>query len=123
MLTGRSIRFGNFSALPRRRLESLVVVSEFWNHYAAAVFKSRQPFVTVPTRATRLSGNPQMNFIRLVVTASAHLGLQRHDRRADARGLAGADRLPGVGPVATLAIRLVTTLAIPGWATTPSASC
>ncbi len=67
-LTGIGVRVGNFSVIPRRRLESLAVVSELWSHYAAAVFKSRQPFCSVPThRATRLAGKPQMNFVRLVV--------------------------------------------------------
>ena len=44
------VRVGNFSAIPRRRLESLVAVSELWNHYAAAAFQSRQPYCTIPTQ-------------------------------------------------------------------------
>ncbi len=57
LLTGVPVKVGNFSVIPRSRLESLVIVSELWNHYAAAVFKSRQPHCTVPTRrAKRLSG-------------------------------------------------------------------
>src|SRR5262249_41744968 len=43
LLTGIRVRVGNFSVVPRARLESLVAVSELWNHYAAAAFKSRQP--------------------------------------------------------------------------------
>ena len=43
VLTGVHVRVGNFSVIPRSRLESLVTVSELWNHYAAAVFKSRRP--------------------------------------------------------------------------------
>ena len=59
---------GNFSIIPRPRLASLVVVSEMWNHYAAAAFKSRQPLCTVPTqRAKRLDGKSKMNFVNLVV--------------------------------------------------------
>src|SRR5262249_10223862 len=57
VLTGRRIRVGNFSVIPRSHLRALVVVSEMWNHYAAAVFASQQPFVIVPTtRARRLAG-------------------------------------------------------------------
>ena len=41
------MRVGNFSVIPRDLLSRLVVVSELWNHYAAAVFKSRLPFVTL----------------------------------------------------------------------------
>ena len=43
-LTGYDVRVGNFSVIPRTRLGGLVVVSELWNHYAAAVFRSRQPY-------------------------------------------------------------------------------
>jgi hypothetical protein len=67
-LTGIRVRVGNFSAIPRSLLGRVVVVSELWNHYAAAVFKSRLPFETVPTqRAPRLSGHSRMNFVSLVI--------------------------------------------------------
>ena len=67
LLTGRGIRVGNFSAVPRSRLASLIVVSELWNHYAAAVVNSRQPHAGIPTRrASRLAGESSMNFVRLV---------------------------------------------------------
>ena len=67
-LTGIAVRVGNFSVVPQRQLRRLVAVSELWNHYAAAVFKSRLPFVTVPTqRATRLAGKSRMNFVALVM--------------------------------------------------------
>jgi hypothetical protein len=40
----------------------LVVISEFWNHYAAAVIKARLPHETVDTsRARRLGGQSSMN--------------------------------------------------------------
>jgi glycosyltransferase involved in cell wall biosynthesis len=68
LLTGTRVRVGNFSVIPSERLASLVVVSELWNHYAAAVFNSRQPFCTIPTaRGKRLAGQSRMNFVRLVV--------------------------------------------------------
>ena len=38
VLIGTGVRVGNFSVIPRRRLSSLVVVAEIWNHYAAAGF-------------------------------------------------------------------------------------
>ena len=68
VLTGRGVRVGNFSAIPRARLESLVVVSELWVHYAAAVVRSRQPWSAVPvSRDRRLDGRSRMNFVALVV--------------------------------------------------------
>ena len=67
VLTGKGVRVGNFSVMPRRRLSSLVVVAEIWNHYAAAVFRSRQPHCMIPThRSRRLCGSSSMNFVSLV---------------------------------------------------------
>ena len=68
MLTGIGVRIGNFSLIPQPQLHRLVVVSDLWNHYAAAVIKARIPIARVPTaRARRLSGRPTMNFTSLVV--------------------------------------------------------
>ncbi len=68
MLTGRTIRFGNFSLLPRRHIDSIVAYPELWNHYAAAVLKARIPYTTVRTdRGKRLRGKSQMSFVSLVI--------------------------------------------------------
>ena len=67
LLTGERVRVGNFSVIPRYLLRRLVAVDDLWNHYAAAVFHSRIPFITVPTeRGTRYAGRSQMNFVALV---------------------------------------------------------
>ena len=67
LLTGESVRVGNFAAVPSAILERLVVVSALWNHFAAAVFHARIPYITVPTsRGTRYSGRSQMTFVSLV---------------------------------------------------------
>lgn len=68
LLTGVSVRVGNFSALPWSAVSSFVVVSEAWNHYAAAVFKARLPRAFVPiARGTRLAGQSTMNFVSLAM--------------------------------------------------------
>jgi hypothetical protein len=68
LLTGVSVRIGNFSLIPSSHLHRLVVVSDIWNHYAAGVVKARVPIAHVPTsRASRLTGRPKMNFTSLVV--------------------------------------------------------
>ncbi len=78
LLTSVRVRVGNFSAIPRRRLESLVAVSELWNHYAAAAFHSRQPYCTVPTeRARRLGGRSSMNFVSLVTHGLSAISVYR----------------------------------------------
>lgn len=68
LLTGISVKVGNFSLLPRAALGQLVVVSDLWNHYAASVFKARLPRTAIETRrAHRLRGTSHMNFVALVV--------------------------------------------------------
>jgi hypothetical protein len=117
-LTGNGVRVGNFSAIPRRRLTSLAVVAELWNHYAAAVFRSRQPYCMIPTRrSTRFCGRSSMNFVSLV----AH-GLSAISVYSDVVGvrlLVMAVLLAFVtltGIVAAVIVRVATNWAIPGWA-------
>ena len=119
LLTGQRVRVGNFSVIPRQRLASLVGVAEIWNHYAAAVFKSRQPCCGIAAcRATRLAGRSRMSFVSLVIH-----GLSAISVHADVVGvrlliasLAGI-MLAAAGLAVIVAVRLLTTLAIPGWAT------
>lgn len=67
-VTGQSYRMGNFSVIPRRRLESLVGNSGLWSHYAATVFRSRIPYIGLETnRAKRLDGESRMNFVSLIM--------------------------------------------------------
>ena len=67
LLTGISVRVGNFSILPSPLLANLVYVPDLWNHYAAAVFRSGLPFTTLPTtRGPRLQGRSRMDWISLV---------------------------------------------------------
>jgi glycosyltransferase involved in cell wall biosynthesis len=118
-LTGVSVRVGNFSILPSPYLNTLVVMSELWNHYAAAVFRSKLPFTMIPIpRGTRIFGTSRMNFVALV----SH-GLSAISVFGDIVGvrlligaLAGS-LLAGVGMVLVAMIRLFTNRAIPGWAT------
>jgi glycosyltransferase involved in cell wall biosynthesis len=119
LLTGVSVRVGNFSVLPYTALDTLVVVSELWNHYAAAIFKSRVPHTTVPTvRGTRLAGGSQMRFAALVVHGLSALSV--YGDLIGVRMLVALTILAlavGLGIALTIALRLVTSLAIPGWAT------
>jgi len=68
LLTGRGIRFGNFSLMPAEHLESIVAFPELWNHYAAAVLRSRLPYSTIRgDRGYRLHGKSRMDFVSLVI--------------------------------------------------------
>jgi hypothetical protein len=118
-LTGVTVRVGNFSVLPSRYLDPLSVMPELWNHYAAAVFRSKLPLITIPTpRGCRIAGKSKMNFVALV----SH-GLSAIAVFADVVGarlltasLVGA-LLTGGGIATVIGIRLFTDWAIPGWAT------
>lgn len=118
-LTGLGVKVGNFSILPWAYLDTLVVLGETWNHYAAAVFRSKLLFTTTPIpRGYRLAGESQMNFVSLV----AH-GLSAISVFSDVMGvrlliasLTGV-LLAGAGIAVVAGIRLFSNLAIPGWAT------
>jgi glycosyltransferase involved in cell wall biosynthesis len=119
IFTGISVRVGNFSILPSAYLGTLVVMSELWNHYAAALFRSGLPFLTVPIpRGYRIAGTSKMNFVSL----AAH-GMSAISVFGDVVGvrlliasMAGA-LLAALGILAVILIRLLTNAAIPGWAT------
>jgi hypothetical protein len=118
-LTGVTVRVGNFSILPFGYLSTLSVMPELWNHYAAAVFRSKLPFTTIPVpRGYRIAGVSQMNFVALV----SH-GLSAISVFGDVVGvrllivsLAGA-LLAGLAILTALSVRVFTDWAIPGWAT------
>lgn len=68
VLVGQRVRVGNFSVMRRDCLEGLCCSPELWNHFAAAVFATRQPMAFIPTqRAHRLAGQSKMNFPGLVM--------------------------------------------------------
>ena len=119
LLTGVRVRVGNFSVLSAPHLDTLVSMSELWNHYAAAVFRSRIPFQMVPIpRGKRIAGTSRMNFSSLV----SH-GLSAISVFADvvgARLLTAClctSAISGLGILAVIAIRIFTNRAVPGWAT------
>jgi glycosyltransferase involved in cell wall biosynthesis len=118
-LTGIRVRVGNFSIVPRDRLESIIVVSDLWNHYAAAAFKSRQPSCLLPTRrARRLHGRSRMNFVDLVAHGLSAISV--YSETVGVRLLVLACLMVAlvlIGAMLTVAVRLATPWAIPGWAT------
>jgi hypothetical protein len=119
LLTGVQVRVGNFSVVPSSVLRRLVAVSELWNHYAAAVYKAKLPIALISTqRRCRLDGSSRMNLISLVVhglSAMAVFG-DRIGVRLLVVVCIGMSVVSGA-LVSVVAIRLLTSLAIPGWAT------
>lgn len=119
VLTGLRVEVGNFSILPSRDLITLVVMSELWNHYAAAMIRSGLPLATTPIpRGHRIAGKSKMNFVSL----AAH-GMSAISVYGDIVGvrllfasIAGS-LLAVIGILAVVWIRVFTNHAIPGWAT------
>ncbi len=118
LLTGRRIRFGNFSVIPAARVGQLVLAPELCAHYAATVVKSRIPYILVPTaRQPRLGGVSAMSFVALVMhgfNAISVFGDRVVTRVLLASGAIMAACLAGAGIVT--GVRLLTDLAVPGWA-------
>jgi len=119
ILTGLSVRVGNFSILPSAYLSTIVTLPEMWNHYAAAVFRSRLPFTTIPIpRGYRIAGTSQMNFVALVTHGLSAISV--FGDVVGVRLLIGSlvgSLLATVGIVVVVMIRFFTHQAIPGWAT------
>ena len=118
-LTGFAVRVGNFSVLPPKALGTLMVVSELWNHYAAAVFRARIPHSSIPLpRGTRLAGQSKMNFVSLLVHGLSAISVFSDVVGARLLALAAAAIvLAAVLVGVVIGVRFFTDLAIPGWAT------
>jgi glycosyltransferase involved in cell wall biosynthesis len=116
-LVGHGVRVGNFSVVPRRRLRSIVTVSELWSHYAAAVFVSRQPHTSVLcVRGRRIDGASRMNFVALVMHGLGAISVFCDIvavRLLIATGLLGG--LATAGMLASLGVRLLSAAVLPGW--------
>jgi hypothetical protein len=119
LLTGIPVKVGNFSVVPASQLDRLVVVSELWNHYAAAVFKARLSREAIPTtRATRLAGPSRMNFVALIGHGLSAMSVHAETIGVRLLVLAGiAASVVTALLVAVVVVRFFTGLAIPGWAT------
>jgi hypothetical protein len=123
VLTGHDIRQGNFSIIPQQQWRRLTVLSELWNHYAAAVIKARLPHERIPTaraaRAARLAGRPKMNLVSLAVHGLSALSVFSEVIGVRLLVLAGLTTLVlATAFLGVLGLRLCTDLAIPGWAST-----
>jgi hypothetical protein len=119
LLTGVRVEVGNFSILPSRYLGTLVVTSELWNHYSAAVIRSGLLMITIPIpRGHRIAGKSKMNF----VTLAAH-GMSAISVYGDVVGVRVlvasmlGSLIAAAGIVAVIVLRIFANRAVPGWAT------
>lgn len=119
LLVGRIINFGNFSLIPKKRLLSLVSRPELWQHYPAAIIRSRIPYHTIPSkRGQRYFGQSSQNLGNLLVHGLS--GLSIFGETVYARiffSLLGVSLATVIGIGVVLFIRFGTDWATPGWAT------
>jgi polyisoprenyl-phosphate glycosyltransferase len=117
VLTGFSVRIGNFSVIPMTHVARLLVSSDLWSHYAAAVVRSRVPLVTIPIdRGERIQGRSTMDFVALVAHGLSAISVFRE--RVGTRLLVGA--VAGAGLLAAfliagVALAIVSQPAVPTW--------
>jgi glycosyltransferase involved in cell wall biosynthesis len=124
LLTGKKISFGNFMLLPKKEIDKLVFYNEIWNHLAGAILLSGIPFTTIPShRGKRYEGSSKMGFTSLLLHGLGALGV--FIQVVAARLLIFSLIMVAISLIAILLIlfiKVFTTKAIPGWATTAVSS-
>ena len=67
IFTGKLIKFGNFSCLPKIHVEQLIQKSYLWNSYSSSVVKTINDRIFIAsTRGSRYVLPSKMNFIALI---------------------------------------------------------
>jgi polyisoprenyl-phosphate glycosyltransferase len=117
LLTGVSVRFGNFSVLRHSALAPLMVSPDLWNHYAATIVKGRLRYTLLPSpRGRRITGRSSMNFVALFTHGLSAISV--FSEEMGARVLLGAaiacSAITLVG-IAGVVARGVTSFAFPVW--------
>jgi glycosyltransferase involved in cell wall biosynthesis len=122
LLTGKSISFGNFCCIPRSLLERLVTIPDLWNHFSGSVIKSKLPYDKIPTvRSRRYFGGSKMSLENLVIhgLSSISIYLESVTIKLLVVSILGIVMV-ALLVVAIILVRLLTDLAIPGWASSVS---
>jgi hypothetical protein len=118
ILTGQGIQFGNFSLLPRPALARLVCSSDIWNHFAAAISRSRLGIKMIPTsRGKRFAGESKMSLVSLIIHGLSAMSV--HADRVAIRLIVASTFTAVLSFMAILwvvGVKVFTDLAIPGWA-------
>jgi len=120
LLTGKVIEFGNFSILPFDQAKKLAYVSEIWNHFPGGVIRSKLSYNSIPIiRGTRLAGKSKMNLVSLILHGLSAISvyLDTVAVRIVISSLVLVVLSILVALVVSI-IRLTTSYASPGWATT-----
>tara|TARA_B100001094_G_C17998891_1_gene704110 strand:- start:116 stop:985 length:870 start_codon:yes stop_codon:yes gene_type:complete len=67
IFTGKSIKFGNFTCLPKTTVEKMVNEKATWNSFSGSLVKIEKNISSIPSiRGKRYYGPSQMNFFSLI---------------------------------------------------------
>lgn len=119
LLTGARIDFGNFCLIPAARLEALVRTASIWSNLAGTLTRSRLPLASLASdRGHRYAGKSKMNFVSLVIHGLSAMAVYSDIVmvRLLLTSLA-VSALTAFGILCVVFVKLFSTLAIPGWAT------
>jgi len=79
IFTGKSIKFGNFSCLPKTHVEQLIRKPYLWNSYSSSVVKTINDRTFIPsTRGLRYVLPSKMNFTALIFHSLAIISVFRN---------------------------------------------
>tara|TARA_X000001036_G_scaffold418932_1_gene438250 strand:- start:191 stop:1060 length:870 start_codon:yes stop_codon:yes gene_type:complete len=66
--TGKSIKFGNFTCLPKTTVEKMVKDKSTWNSFSGALTKVENDLISIPSiRGNRYFGPSKMSFYNLII--------------------------------------------------------
>ena len=119
ILTGSSLRIGNFCILPASIIGNVLEMPEARMHFAAALKSSSLPTTEVPVdRGERYSGQSKMNFSTLVLHGLSAIAVYADIVFTRVLILTVALMLATIiSVIVVVCVRLFTDTAIPGWAT------
>ena len=65
--TGKTIKFGNFTCLPKTTVEKMVNEKATWNSFSGSLTKVEEDFISIPSiRGNRYFGPSKMSFYNLI---------------------------------------------------------
>ena len=78
VFTGKSIKFGNYTCLPKSTVEKLVNEKATWNSFSGSLTKVNEILTPIPShRGSRYFGPSQMSFINLIKHSLAIISVFR----------------------------------------------
>ena len=79
VFTGKSIKFGNYTCLPRSVVEKMINEKATWNSFSGSLKKIENDFISIPSiRGKRYFGPSKMSFINLIKHSLAIISVFRN---------------------------------------------